>query len=381
MTKPARPRIAVLGGGPVGVEAALYATSLGLPVTLYEQGHPGEYLNRWGFVRMFTPFGLNASPLGKKTLRDLRKDLPADTDFQTGRQFRDSYLLPLADSPALKFAIKPQTTVLAVGRSGWRKNDPPAAKLPPFRLLVRTADNHESVLTADAVFDCTGTYARPNWVGDGGVPAVGEVASRPHVAYWLEDVLGAKKQQYLGRHTVVVGGGYSAAATVVALTELAEENPSTWVTWLTRGPRTQPLVRIAGDPLRDRDKLAARANTLATRCDGNLEHHAHAEVQEVVCPGPDKGVKLVATVGGVKRTWEAERLIANVGYKPDVALTSELRVGEPAGDFRTAEPGYFVLGAKSKGRDSAFLLHEAHEQIRRAFAEVTGNGKLNLYAA
>lgn len=381
MTKPARPRIAILGGGPVGIEAALYATSLGLPVTLFEQGHPGEYLNRWGFVRMFTPFGVNASTLGKKTLQQLRRDLPADTDFQTGRQFRDSYLLPLADSPVLKFVLKPQTTVLAVGRNGWRKTDPPSARLPPFRLLVRTADNQESVHAADAVMDCTGTYARPNWVGDGGVPAVGEVASRPHVAYWLEDVLGAKKQQYVGRHTVVVGGGYSAAATVVALTELADENPSTWVTWLTRGPRTQPLVRFANDPLRDRDRLAAKANTLATRCDGNLEHHAHAEIQEVVCPGPDKGVKVVATVGGVKKTWETERLIANVGYKPDVGLTSELRVNEPLGEVRTGEPGYFVLGAKSKGRDSGFYLHDAHEQIRRAFAEVTGNVRLNLYAA
>lgn len=380
MSKLARPRIAVFGGGPVGIEAALYAHSLGLPVTLFEQGQPGEYLNRWGFVRMFTPFGMNASPLGKKTLHQLRRELPADTDFQTGRQFRDTYLLPLAELPALKFAVKTQSTVLAVGRSGWRKTDT-TAKLPPFRLLVRGADNSESVHTADAVMDCTGTYGRPNWVGDGGVPAVGELASRPHVAYWLEDVLGAKKAHYLGRHTVVIGGGYSAAATVCALTELADENPSTWVTWLTRGPRTQPLTRIANDPLRERDRLAAKANTLATRCDGNLEHHPHAEVQELVCPGPDKGVKVVAKVGGEKRTWEAERLIANVGYKPDVALTSELRVGEPAGDFRTGEPNYFVLGAKSKGRDSAFYLHEAHEQIRRTFAEVTGNGKMNLYAA
>jgi hypothetical protein len=89
----------------------------------------------------------------------------------------------------------------------------------------------------------------------------------------------------------------------------------------------------------------------------------------------------VATVGGERRTWEAERLIANVGYKADTGLTAELRVSEPAGDFRTGEPGYYILGAKSKGRDSSFFLGEAHSQIRQAFAEVTGNVKLNLYAA
>ncbi len=376
MTKSARPRVAILGGGPVGIEAALYAHSLNLPFTVFEQGQPGEYVNRWGFVKMFTPFGMNASPLGKKTLQQLRREIPADTDFQTGRQFRDTYLLPVVESPAIKPSIKAQHTIVAVGRHGWRKTDP-TAKLPPFRLLVRAADNSESVHTADVVFDCTGTYARPNWVGDGGVPALGELASRPHIAYWLEDVQGAKKAQYVGKHAVVIGGGYSAAATVCALTELGEENPSGWVTWLTRGPRTSPLPRIANDPLRDRDRLAARANNLATRCDANLEHHAHAEVQEVVCPGPDKGVKVVATVNGEKRTWEAERLIANVGFKADTGLTAELRVNEPAGEVRTGEPNYFVLGAKCKGRDSGFYLHEAQEQIRMAFADVMGNSRLN----
>lgn len=380
MSKPTRPRIAILGGGPVGIEAALYAQNLNLQFTVFEQGQPGEYLNRWGFVRMFTPFGLNASPLGKKTLQQLRREVPADTEFQTGRQFRETYLLPIADSPAIKFAVKAQTSVVAVGRFGWRKTDN-TAKLPPFRLLVRAADNSESVHSADAVLDCTGIYGRPNWVGDGGVPALGELASRPHIAYWLEDVQGAKKQQYLGRHTIVIGGGYSAAATVCALTDLADENPSAWVTWLTRGARTQPLTRIANDPLRERDRLASRANTLATRCDANLEHHAHAEVQEVVCPGPDKGVKVVALVNGEKRTWEAERLIANVGFKADTGLTAELRVTEPTGEWRTGEPNYFILGAKSKGRDSGFYLHEAQEQIRKAFADLLGNSKLNLYAA
>jgi thioredoxin reductase len=380
MTKATRPRIAILGGGPVGIEAALYAHSPGLTFTVFEQGHAGEYLNRWGFVRMFTPFGMNASPLGKKSLQNLRRELPADTEFQTGRQFRDTYLLPLAESPTLKATIKTQTTVLAVGRGGWRKTDA-SSKLPPFRLLVRGADNSESVHVADAILDCTGTYARPNWVGDGGMPAVGELVSRPHVAYWLEDVSGAKKQHYMGRHTIVIGSGYSAAATVCALTDLAEENPSAWVTWLTRGPRTSPLPRLANDPLRDRDRLAARANTLATRCDANLEHHAHVEIQELVCPGPDKGVKVAALVNGERRTWEAERLIANVGYKADTGLTAELRVSEPAGDVRTGEPNYFILGAKSKGRDSSFYLHEGHEQVRQAFADLMGNGKLNMYAA
>jgi thioredoxin reductase len=381
MGRSSPPRVAVIGGGPVGIEAALYAKSLGLPVTLYEQGQPGEFLGRWGFVRLFTPFGLNASPLGKRTLAKELHDLPPDTAFQTGREFRDSYLVPLANSAILKDCIRSQTSVVGVGRTGWRKTDTATGSLPPFRLLLRTASNAESVDTADAVLDCSGTFARPNWVGDGGIPAAGEYASRQHTPYWPEDVLGVKRNHYAGRSVIVVGGGHSAGTAVCDLMTLADEHQSGWVIWLTRGTRTQPLPRIPNDPLRERDRLAVRANTLATRCDGNLEHHPGVRIEEVVCPGPDKGFRVSVKVNGKPTTFEAERLIANVGYKPDLSLTAELRVGEPAGDFRTAEPGYYVFGAKSKGRDSGFLLRDSQEQIRGAFAEITGNARVNLYAA
>src|SRR4051794_24430408 len=99
MTKPSLPRIAVLGGGPIGLEAALYAKAAGLPVVVFEQGAVAAHVERWGFVRMFPPFGMNAPPLGRRAiLRDApSRELPADADPVTGREFRDAYLLPLAE--------------------------------------------------------------------------------------------------------------------------------------------------------------------------------------------------------------------------------------------------------------------------------------------
>jgi len=383
MSKPGPPRIAILGGGPIGLEAALYAKHLGCPVTLYEQGGIAESVNRWGFVRMFTPFGMNATPLGKQVLRDDRAvpKLPTDTEFLTGREFRDAYLLPLA-STILKESIRTPASVLSIGRAGFRKSERPDPKkaLPPFRLLIREANNIERFETADVVLDCTGIYNRPNWVGDGGIPAAGEIAARAQVPYWLEDVRGAKKANYSGKSTVLIGSGYSAATTMCGLAELAEENQSTWVIWLAHGTRTQPLARLANDPFKERDRLAARANALATRCDGNLEYHAQAQIDEVVCHGPDKGFRVAARIAGKPMSWDAERVIANVGYRPDINLTAELRVNEPHGDFRTDEPGYYILGAKSAGRSSEFLLRQGHEQIRQAFAAIMNQGRLDLYA-
>jgi thioredoxin reductase len=376
------PRVAVLGGGPVGLEAALYARSLGLPVTLFEAGQVGEFVSRWGFVRLFTPFGWNATPLGKQAvLKDKpTHSFPTDTDVLTGREYRDAYLVPVSESSTLAGVIKTKTAVLSVGRSGWRKTDSATKDLPPFRILVRDASGQERFESADAVLDCTGTYAKPNWAGDGGIPAAGEIAARQHAAYWLDDIPGAKKNHYAGKCIAVVGGGFSAATAVCDLAALAEDHQATWIVWLTHGPRSQPLPRVANDPLKDRDRLAAKANSLALRCDGNLEYHAQVQIDELMSHGPDKGFRVVARITGKPTSWEVERLIAHVGYRPDVSLTQELRVGEPGGSIVTPEPNYFVLGAKALGRDSGFLIRDAQTHVREAFATLLGKPGLNLYA-
>src|SRR6516164_8163612 len=97
-TKSDPPRIAVLGAGPVGLEAALYARALGLPVTVYERGRIAEHVQRWGHVRLFSPFGINATPLGRAALKaeNPRHELPADGDCVTGRDYAAAYLEPLA---------------------------------------------------------------------------------------------------------------------------------------------------------------------------------------------------------------------------------------------------------------------------------------------
>jgi thioredoxin reductase len=393
MAKSGPPRVAVIGAGPAGLEAAAYAHALGWPVAVYEQGTPGAHVERWGFAKMFTPFGLNVSPLGRRLIlrENPRHEFPADAAQLTGSEYRAAYLTPLAATAALGPCLRPDSRVLAVGRAGWRKTDPLPDRrkpLPPFKLLVRDGQGAERFEAADAVLDCTGVLGRPNWLGDGGIPAAGEVAARPHFAYGVDDVLGAKSAHYAGKTVAVVGAGHSAATVVCDLTALAEQYQATWVVWLTHGPKTSPLPRLENDPLKERDRLAARANHLAARCDGNLEYHAQCRIDECSHlpgvanqPPADRGFRLTGTVAGEAKTWEVERVVAATGYRPDMSLCSELRVSEPAGETETAEPGYFFLGAKSAGRASSFLIRDAHEQVRRTFATLAGQPRLNQYAA
>ena len=371
MPKAAPPRIAVIGTGPIGIEAALYAKACGLPVTLYDRGQIADHVRRWGHVRLFSPFGLNTTPLGIKTLRAEKASttLPADGDILTGREFRDAYLVPLAESEILLESLFLETVVLQVGRSTSVKKSEPEERRP-FRLLVRDGKGQERIEIADVVLDCTGTYASPKWLGDGGIAAIGELGARPHIASGLEDILGDRKSHYAGRSIVLIGDGYSAATTICSLATLAEEHPATWVFWLTRGPRGQPLPRLAGDPFKERDRLAARANSLATRCDGNLEFHPQTLIDEVTHHGLEKGFRVAGRSNGNPVSWDVERVIANVGHRPDTKLTASLGPNEP---------GYFALGTKSWTREPPFFMRDGFDQVRNAFATITGNSRLDLY--
>src|ERR1700722_5384484 len=92
------PRVAILGAGPIGLEAALYAATLKLPFTVYERGQVGEHLRRWGHVRLFSPFGMNSTPLGRSRIQNDHPDheVPDAHALLTGREHLADYLEPLA---------------------------------------------------------------------------------------------------------------------------------------------------------------------------------------------------------------------------------------------------------------------------------------------
>jgi thioredoxin reductase len=380
-------RIAIVGAGPIGLEAALYARRLGLNATVYERGRFGEHMQRWGHVRLFSPFGMNSTSLGRAAIRadDPNFEFPSDGECITGREHVACYLDPLTHTTALADCLRIDTQVLHVGRRGLFKYDLPgdaSRAKQPFRLLVRESKGRERADEADVVLDCTGTYSQHRWLGDGGIPAPGELAAEPYIAYGLDDVLGDRRNYYAGKTILVVGGGHSAATSVCNLARVAEEHTATWVIWLSRCTSTQPIKRIANDPLKERDRLAMKANTFATRPEGNVEYHNQSFVENIEHLGQDRGFRVTARCGGRSQTWDVDRIIGNVGSAPNTDLYSELQVHElayPPASLQTGEPSFYVLGVKSYCRNSGFLIRDAFQQIREVFALITGNLGLDLY--
>ncbi len=417
-------RIAVIGAGPIGLEAALYARFLGYSVRVFEQGHVAQNVRRWGHVRMFSPFAMNRSSLGLAAIEAQEpgyRPPPADACL-TGQQWIDEYLLPLSRTDLLADCLIENVTVTDVARVGCPKghcwNRPEQRNEYPFRVLYVDHAGVERTAEADLVVDATGVYQWPRWIGPGGAPAIGERQCRQRIVYHLPDLEGGDRQLYAGCHILLVGSGYSAATTVARLASLADQSPGTHVVWITRSSSGSdgPIVRFPQDPLAERDTLASEANRLA-RSHPAIEHRPDWQVEQVFWDGDRFTVELSSPIDGAinhttprrsRQTLQFDRIVAHVGYQPDWSLVRELHVhqcyategpmrlaaqlllesgsdclaasGSSIDALVTTEPNFYVLGAKSFGRLSHFLYQNGLQQIRNLFAIVGGRADLDLYS-
>ena len=170
-------RIVVIGGGPIGIAAAISAIDRGFDVTLLEKEKVGTSLRSWGSTRFFSPLSMNVSP---GMLNLLGGDAPPLDALLTGSEMAAQVLEPLASREPLRGRIRTNTRVVAIGRRGLTRCDyagHPLRAERPFRLVVENGSGEEAI-EADFVLDATGGYVVPNPIGTGGLPAQARSAPR-----------------------------------------------------------------------------------------------------------------------------------------------------------------------------------------------------------
>ncbi|HVS01057.1 MAG TPA: FAD-dependent oxidoreductase [Thermoanaerobaculia bacterium] len=396
-----KPRIAILGAGPTGLEAALAAAESGHPFTVYEAAPTvAGNVRAWGHVRLFTPWDLNVSPRMRRHLEAAGVEVPSGSECPTGDQLAERLLEPIAALPEIAPHLKLDTRVLSVGREGLLKHEEIATAergRRPFRLLLAGGSGPEATEwteRADVVIDATGTYGNPNSLGDAGIPAPGERPLDGEIRRQIPD-FGRESSNWAGKTVLLAGAGHSAQTAVRDLAALAQEAPGTRVIWALRIP--QPgWGTHEGDPLPDRAGLAAEAQALAGGASPAVETRQGAVVESIARPNGRFHVTL--RNGGGAEEVEVDRVLSLTGFVGDHQMYRQLQVHEcyatcgpiklsaallgaggagssdclaqtthGADTLTNPEPGFFILGIKSYGRNNTFLMRIGWDQVGEVF--------------
>lgn len=381
---PSARSLAIIGAGPVGLEAAAAALDRGFDVHVFERGEVADHVRAWGHLTMFTPWARNLGPASRARLEAAGWSAPDPDTRPTGREFVERALAPLAALPELRERVHTHSDVIHLSRRGAGRGElagDPARARHPFRLLVRDAGGRENLLHAFAVLDASGTFSQPNWAGDGGIPARGEAYLWPQIAHHPPDVPGLERGRHAGQHTLVIGHGASAAETVRALAALAREAANTRVTWVTRRADARLAGSTAHDPLPARATLAAEAAAWMTGADPAVRWIGGVRLAGIEYNSATHRFRAQLDGDGQTRLEECERLVCLTGYGREPAFHSELHVARdprtlavaettPAASGGDHEPGFSVVGAAAMGRSSGFLLEHGFAAVERALDRI-----------
>lgn len=386
-----RPRLAVLGAGPTGLEAALAADARDWDVVVYEQAaHVAAHVRRWGHVRLFTPWSMNLS-----ARQQALRDEPGEA-CPTGHE----YAAHLDRVAALLPDVRLCTRVEQIGRAGLLKSEEIASERrrdTPFRLLVTGPDGRERAEYADVVLDCTGTYCNPNPTGDGGIPAPGERELADRIVRSIPAIM----PEWADQKVLLVGAGYSAQTVARGLASVGAS-----LIWAVRAS-APTWGAVPADPLPERAALVTSSQRIAAGAVPGVEL-VTGVVVEAMRPVGDRVAVTVREPAGRTRVVEVDRVVSMTGSVGDARLYRQLQVhecyategpitlaasllGAAGGDcldqtsagveaLRNPEPRFFVLGSKSYGRNNTFLLRVGWQQVEEVLDALDADRDADLPA-
>ncbi len=393
--------VVVIGAGPVGLAAAANLIEKGeRPLVLEAGSSAASSVLSWGHVSLFSPWRYCIDDAARRLLEKNGWTAPDPETYPIGKDLAGGYLLPLAETPELKDAVRTGSKVVAVARYGLDKMKNEGRDLAPFVLTIEHEDGSEETLLARAVVDASGTYSKPNPLGTSGIPAPGEKSAASKILYRIPDVHGSDRARYAGKKVAVVGSGHSAFNALIELADLAAEAPGTEIVWVVRKTDlTGVYGGEAGDALPARGALGGNVRALVASGKVRLESGFRiASIESGCCGGSDCcAIGLLSEDG---RRVAVDEVVATTGFRPDLQMLSELRLDlhpavesstrladmidpnfhscgtvDPHGAVELAHPekGFYIVGMKSYGRAPTFLMLTGFEQVRSIACELTGD--------
>lgn len=382
-------KITIIGAGPIGLETALYAKKLGHEISIIEKGDIGNNIKKWGHVTFFSPFYMNSSEIG----REISKTDIDENEYCNGEKYINNYLRPIAEN--LNKNILLNTEVLKIAKKNILKGEKIGSKdrlKQPFVLYVKDKEK-EYFLESDIVIDTSGTYDNPLNFGIGGLQIPNQKSFKEKINSYVPNLDGQDKSRYANKKTLLIGTGYSAATTANLFKNLIKEHPETHLYWFSRNDYEKPYTEIENDSLALRDKLIKDSNDIALNETNNIQFFNNSYIEKI--EKYNEQLKVTYYQDEQPKEIIVDEIISNVGYKPDNSIYSELQVHEcyasngpmklaatllssssadclnqtsaGADTLKNPEPDFYILGNKSYGRNSNFILKVGYQQIEDVF--------------
>ncbi len=386
--------IAILGAGPLGIEAALYARFLGYHVSIFETRRVAHRMLDWNLRPLEEPAGKITTSLGLSALQaqDPTYIPPEPGRIFNGKQYAEEYLLPLAKTDLLFDDIHFLSPVIDISR--FRVASQPIAgrfdEYPwqercndEFRILVEGRHRGTWVSRADCIIDCRGNRTTRVGLGPAGGLAIGEPEARKA---FLEHLPGDRKfdpKQYDAKSILIAGSTQDACRTLGECLEYAGHERLIWVLPPVQSDEPEFLAKA-------RLELSQRASPSFVMIESlgveSITLQEQGSWQVRLLKEDDSSVEVqvdrIASRTEYQETPLGPTLLA---YNPhasnflesslqqyDLSDHSQDKHLRRARDVLTPEPGYFRLRADS-------LWEIGLERLRTIFAILGGRSDLDLY--
>lgn len=369
--------IAIIGAGPVGIEAAIYARFLGYFVSIFEQRRVAHRMLDWHNRPLDVTVEESTTSMGHAAIASQNPEYVRrnSNDVFTGKTFAEEYLLPLAKTDLLFDDIhflspvsdvsRYRTFVSDVIERQERCND-------EFRILVDGRHRGPWVSRADVVIDCRGATQKSCGIGPGGGLAIGE--SLLCDSFLMHTPLDRKfeAKSVLGKHVCLVGQSVRAGQFAFEYLKQFGSEGNSRLTWVIR-------------PDRRHDGLAMEnaLKEILVRKLGNIVVLESLGVEQI--QRNDLGQYLLKFLRDDDSTVEmqCDAIVSLTGGRP-CTLSSEVRQEhltqfEDGPSFVACEPGYYVLRGGNIEEGAGVGLSDAFRRIKELFAMLAGRQDLDLY--
>ncbi len=374
----------VIGGGPVGIEAAIYGRFLGYFVSIFESRRVAHRMLDWHHRPLALPASQVTTPLGHAAIAAQNPEYkrPDPDRIFSGREYAEEYLLPLAKTDLLFDDIHFLSPVVDISRVRTHRRDPISVQdrcNDEFRALVQGQHRGPWTARGDCVLDCRGHAIEPRGMGPGGGLSIGEA---DHQTDFILHAPGDRKfeiKTLAGKRLGLAGQDAMACQCVEDWLDLFASDSDTRLVWMVRPHGEGESDRVAR--LRARIDTNSFRNLLCIETLGveSISRQENGSFLWNLLKEDDSTVEL-ATDLAMRRTGYRYRSIGpELHAYADSWVDSQPPVEWHAPQFVTAEPGFYSLRACPIEEGAGAGLPQAFDALRRVFAMIGGREDLDLY--